>query len=313
MKHFALLCCLAATGQTPKLPDLPEAISSFGAAVDDGYLYIYGGHIGKTHDHSTKNHTQAFRRLNVVKGGAWEDLPTGPALQGIVLASAPGRIYRVGGMSAKNEPGQPEDLHSTTVVSSYDPQAKKWTDLPPLPQGNSSHGAQVVDGKLIVFGGWTLAGPGNRKWADKVYELDLQDPKASWKVLAEQPFSRRAFGWAARDGKIVIVGGLIDGGVSNDTDILDLKTRQWSKGPKLPGPPINANGTAGCAQGGDVFVTSFDGNVYRLADKEWAIAGTLDKGRIHHRMLPVGAKELLIVAGAGRGGHYTDLAVIAPK
>jgi uncharacterized GH25 family protein len=42
---------------------LPRAVSSFGAAVVDDWLYVYGGHCGKTHVYSTENValTEAFR------------------------------------------------------------------------------------------------------------------------------------------------------------------------------------------------------------------------------------------------------------
>ena len=45
------------------LPPLPEPLSSFGAVVSDGWLYVYGGHIGTEHDHSAANLSNHFRRI----------------------------------------------------------------------------------------------------------------------------------------------------------------------------------------------------------------------------------------------------------
>ena len=35
-----------------ELPDVPKAITSFGAEVLDGWVYVYGGHTGKAHQYS---------------------------------------------------------------------------------------------------------------------------------------------------------------------------------------------------------------------------------------------------------------------
>ncbi|MCY3846050.1 MAG: hypothetical protein OXH69_21205, partial [Acidobacteria bacterium] len=36
-------------------PDLIDAVASLGAAVHDGSLYVYGGHVGRVHAHSIEN------------------------------------------------------------------------------------------------------------------------------------------------------------------------------------------------------------------------------------------------------------------
>ncbi len=62
-----------------KLPPLPRTVSSFGADVADGWLYVYGGHCAKTHEYSTAAVLGTFQRLNLANPKAWEDLPAGPA------------------------------------------------------------------------------------------------------------------------------------------------------------------------------------------------------------------------------------------
>ncbi len=70
------------------LPALPAAISSFGAAVTDGYVYVYGGHIGTAHDHSRENLSQKFVRMRLDGTGVWEELPFQTPLQGLAVVAA---------------------------------------------------------------------------------------------------------------------------------------------------------------------------------------------------------------------------------
>jgi hypothetical protein len=57
MTHSASVILLLALAAAPKppaaYPPLPEAFSSFGAAVADGHVYVYGGHTARTHLYST--------------------------------------------------------------------------------------------------------------------------------------------------------------------------------------------------------------------------------------------------------------------
>ena len=48
---------------------LPRAVASFGAARLGSHLYVYGGHVGRTHRHSTENLSDVFARYDVVNGG----------------------------------------------------------------------------------------------------------------------------------------------------------------------------------------------------------------------------------------------------
>ena len=68
-------------------PDLVDAVASFGAVGHDGALYVYGGHVGRTHAHSIRNISPGFRRLVLEPGRTWEELARGPLLQGAVLVS----------------------------------------------------------------------------------------------------------------------------------------------------------------------------------------------------------------------------------
>src|SRR5689334_10281762 len=90
---FTIFCSLTQASELkPSYPPLPESFSSFGAAICDGFVYVYGGHVAKTHTYSTAAVTGKFRRLNLADPKAWQELPPGPGLQGLALVSHAGKL-----------------------------------------------------------------------------------------------------------------------------------------------------------------------------------------------------------------------------
>ncbi len=47
-------------------PDLPRAITSFGAAVVDDSIYVYGGHHGRAHHYSLTGQSGELLQLNLL-------------------------------------------------------------------------------------------------------------------------------------------------------------------------------------------------------------------------------------------------------
>jgi hypothetical protein len=301
------------------LPALPEGVSSFGAAVDGPWLYVYSGHIGTAHSHSKQNLSKNFLRLRLDAPSAWETLPAGPGLQGLPMVAHDGGVYRVGGLSARNEQGQDSDLVSVADVARFDSKSKKWTELKPLPEGRSSHDAVVADGKLYVVGGWTLGGKGTEeKWLKTAWVLDLTDDAAGWQALAEQPFERRALSAAVHDGKLYAIGGMTPQGPSLDVNALDLKTGKWEAAPAIPAgeklQTMNGFGSSAYAAGGNLYLSTMDGSVLRLSadEKSWEKVGKLEIARFFHRLLPDGKGGWLAVAGASHEyGHLDSIERVA--
>jgi N-acetylneuraminic acid mutarotase len=282
----------------------PGVLASFGAAMHHGELFIFGGHNGTPHDHSKATQSSKFLRLN--KEGTWTDLPGGVALQSVALVSDGKLLYRVGGMQARNEAEQDDDLWSTDEAASFDPATLKWTDLPKLPVARSSHDAIVLDGKLFVFGGWKLSGSSKGEWPEHGYALDLADTKAGWKEVA-QPFQRRAVAVAGLGGKVYVLGGLgPDRKISQRVDIYDVKEGKWSVGPELPG---NAFGCSACEMGGRLYATDFTGSVVRLSTDgaKWESVASLAIARFFHRLLPASEGKLVAVCGSSHEGHTNTI------
>lgn len=291
---------------------LPQAVDSFGGAVLGDWLYVYGGHAGKTHKYSRETVSKHFRRLNLRDRTTWEDLPAGPPLQGVTLMAHGGRLYRIGGMAPHNEPGQPHDLVSVADFARFDPDSKTWTNLPPLPAPRSTHDSVVVGDRIYVIGGWTMTG-GDSAGADFVETalvFDLARPGARWEELPAPPFRRRALAVGAIGGKVYAIGGLTDDGkVTNAVDIYDPATKTWSHGPDLPGSKRQGFAPSAFAVGGALYASGIDGNVLRLstAGDGWETAGKLATPRLTHRLLPGSAGDLLAVGGSAAGSPLASI------
>ncbi len=296
-------------------PDLIDAVASFGAAVHDGALYVYGGHVGRVHAHSIENISPGFRRLVLEAGQTWEDLPPGPLLQGTILVSDGISLYRVGGMTATNATAaEPEVLRSSRSAARYDVSARRWEPLPDLPAGRSSHDAVVAGGTLYVVGGWELRGRDREPvWADSVLALDL-DGGTAWRKIPA-PFERRAGAAGTAGGRIYALGGLRPAdGPALRVDVLDTATGEWSAGPDLPeAGRLQGFGVAATSHRGEIFVSQADGKVYRLADSgnAWEQAATLEHPRFMHRLAPLDG-YVLGIGGSARGGHVTAIDVVRP-
>ena len=298
----------------PALPPLPTAVSSLGAVAADGFLYVYGGHAGKTHGYDTTTVLGTFHRLKLDGGTTWEALPGGPILQGLNLAAHEGTIYRVGGMEPKNAPGEPTDNHSTNSFARFDPKTKRWEELAPLPQGRSSHDVTVVGSRLVVVGGWCLKGKGEKPlWHDTTLSFDLADRAAGWKAVL-QPFQRRALTVATLGGKVYAVGGMTIDGAERKTDILDVETGKWASGPAMPGADRTAFSPSAATIAGRLILNTSAGPLYRLtADgTAWEKVGDAATKRMVARLAPHGDAGIL-VGGAGGGTNVGTVEIIRIK
>lgn len=294
-------------------PQLPEPVASFGGTSADGWVYVYSGHTGKTHDHSTKNLSKSFIRMNINNPSEWEQLPMGVAIQGFPLVTYKGDIYRIGGMTALNEnTDDAENMKSIDEFAKFDPKTKTWTQLAPLPEGRSSHDAVVVGDKIYVFGGWWLDGEAENKWFDDSLVIDMSAKEPKWEKIP-QPFHRRAVGAVYRDGKFYVMGGIDpDGELHLDTNVYDPKTNTWSEGPELPGNKLNGFGVSTINWNGDAYFSGIDGKLCKMSKdgSKWDEVADVQVGRMYHRLIPASDSKLLVVAGTSRKAHRKDVEVI---
>ncbi|WP_435006871.1 Kelch repeat-containing protein [Tundrisphaera lichenicola] len=281
------------------------AVNSFGGAVLGDWLYVYSGHTGRTHQYSVETTSRKFRRLNLNDRETWEELPMSRDVQGVALVTDGKYLYRVGGMSARNQPGSEHDLFSVADFSRFDPESKTWTDLDPLPDPRSTHDAVVIDRKIYVVGGWTMKGEKEKPtYLDHAVVFDLDAPEHGWKVL-KQPFRRRALAAAEVGGKLYVLGGLTDVfKIERRVDVYNPATGEWTVGPDLPGSG-DRDGFAASAFSveGRLYVSVLSGMIARL-DHEgggWEAIGAWSLPRNTHRLLPGPHRSLLAVGGNFQG------------
>jgi hypothetical protein len=299
------------------LAPLPEAVTSFGAVTVGDWIHVCGGHRGERHDYTSETVSGSFHRLrwSGPVGGSWERLaPVEPA-QGAPLVAHGSKIYRAGGMAARNRGGEPTDLHSKSTVWIYDSRnaSAEWQAGPPMPEPRSSHDAVVENGALYVGGGWQLAGkPSAGRWLDAVWRLDLGNAGAVWEPIP-QPFRRRALAMASANGRIYFLGGIdAEGDTSSAVDVLDIASGRWSKGPDLPDGPMKGFGFSAMALGGQVYASGLSGDVLELGDADagWRVVARLGSPRFFHRWVTAGTSHLVALGGEGNGAKLAQLEVV---
>jgi N-acetylneuraminic acid mutarotase len=295
---------------THNLPDLPKGITSFGAAVVGDALYVYGGHFGQAHHYSESGQSNEFRRISLTAEKAeWELLPGGPRLTGLALVEHGGKLYRVGGFTAKNTDSEDQSLWSQDSFASFDPSTGEWTDLVPMPEGRSSHDAAVVDGRLYVVGGWNMAGADNTTWHTTALVCDLNQSPLKWTELPAPGFERRALSLAALESRLYVIGGMTsDGETTTEVSVFDPATQTWSSGPSLRGTGMEGFGTSAFASGHRLFVTTMSGSVQMLSEdgSEWILAGQTSEPRFFHRQLTTVDGRVLVVGGASMATGKTN-------
>lgn len=307
-RHYASLTLLSAstTPDATTFATMPApAVNSFGGAVLGDWLYVYSGHAGVTHEYSVETTSRHFRRLNLKDRTTWEELPMGPDVQGVALVADGKAVYRIGGMSARNQPGKEHDLYSVADFARFDPESKVWTPLASLPEPRSTHDAAVIGRKIYVVGGWSMmGGKATPAYCPESLVFDLDAPEAGWKPF-EQPFRRRALSAAGAGGMLFVLGGLTDAfKIERRVDIFDPSTGAWSRGPDLPGSGDREGFATSCfAVDGRLYYSGLSGTIARLDDRgaAWEAVGAWSLPRNTHRLLPGPDGSLLAVGGNVQG------------
>ena len=302
----------ATTDAAAGLDDIPEPVTSFGAAVLGDAVYMYGGHMGGAHSYSKAEQNNKLSKLNL-KSGKWTTCVEGPHLQGLALVPSGNRLFRIGGFTAENAEGEDHRLVSQSSVAAWDEQSGDWTAIPDLPEARSSHDAAVLDGVIYVVGGWKMAADEETQWHTTAWKLDPTAAKPQWQAIADPGFRRRAIAVAAHKGKIYVVGGMDEeSGPTTAVSVYDPELNAWTDGPALQvvkeGVPqdrmssggMSGFGAAAFATGGALYVTTVQGVLQRLSDdgSTWQVVKTGLTPRFFHRMIPVSDQSFVVFGGS---------------
>ncbi|HWH99019.1 MAG TPA: kelch repeat-containing protein, partial [Propionibacteriaceae bacterium] len=108
---------------------------------------------------------------------------------------------------------------NTDAVQRYDPQADRWTILPPTPQPVGGAGVAVVKGQLIVVGGEKPTSV-----SGTVQAYDLSAPTATWTTLPSLDPGRHGLGVTAIGNTLYAVGGATKPGHAASTNLVAALT-----------------------------------------------------------------------------------------
>jgi N-acetylneuraminic acid mutarotase len=304
-----------------ELAPLNAPITSFGAAVAGGYLYVYGGHLGAAHDYSKDLQHGKLLRLNLAQSGQagagqWEVVAEGPRRTGLAMVAYNNELYRIGGWEAKNAKGEKWDLYSTRDFAKFDAKTGQWQELTPLPQGRSSHDAALLGSKLYVVGGWEMKGKEESDWHDTAWVCDLSQAKLEWKEIAKPGFSRRALAVAAHGGKIYAIGGMEDTtDMTTAVNVYDPQSNAWSKGPKVPGEGSEGFGLSAFGAENGLFASCRSGTVYKLSadGQAWEAISKLNHPRMSHRLVAATGNRIVVVGGTSRTKKVSEVESLEVK
>jgi non-specific serine/threonine protein kinase len=166
---------------------------------------------------------------------AWRRLAPAPSPRTEVAAAAVGRRLWVLG-------GYAPDGATLATAEVYDIATDTWARGPDLPVAVNHAMAATLDGALYVAGG-----NDGRRPSTQLARLEGE----RWRALAPLPQGRSAGGLVALDGRLYLVGGVVEGGLAGDTHIYDPAADRWAAAPGLPTPREHLGAAA---SGGRVVV-----------------------------------------------------------
>ena len=184
--------------------EVPTSVAAFGSVAPHAEGDVSSSAPDGTHPHAE-----------------WEDLPSLPtSVMDGRMAVLDGVTYHLGGTSGTD-----------SRASVYRLVDDAWESVAPLPEARHGVHAAVIDGTLIVNGGWQQSGPpSNVTYA--------YDPDANvWSTLASSPEGVSNGGVAVLDGQMFVVGGCTSSDcspMSNSVQVYDLASDTWTMAPAYP-------------------------------------------------------------------------------
>ncbi len=164
-----------------------------------GKIYVIGGRTGVE-----------FLATVEVYDPATDTWSTGPSLP--AACESPGigvlgdEIYVAGGLEA--------DRGTTPALKIFDPAQGTWRTGPPMPTGRAFVASAVLQGRLVILGGWPVY-PQQIPLAT----VEAYDPETeSWSMLPPMPVPRREASAAVLEGILYVIGGATDVALTDRVD-----------------------------------------------------------------------------------------------
>jgi len=180
------------------------------------------------------------------------------------------------------------DLKGETYA--YDLATNAWASRSPsnAPSSRMGH-AMAYDAqadRVVLFGGLTAGGPDGGTWTysfDSNVWTDMAPataPRARW---------NHSMAYDARAGRVLLFGGLMDTGPTNETWTYDFETNAWTRLESIVGPRPRASAAMAYDERSDVALV-FGGNGSAVLGDTWAY-------RFHAAQPPSAPRTLRASAG----------------
>jgi len=117
--------------------------------------------------------------------------------------------------------------HSNSATFAYDLGQHVWfNDLPARPFAGDHHAAEVVNGKLYLFGGIGAGSEGKAQIFDPYTEL--------WTLGPNIPFATGSASTALINGKVYLAGGIVGGTTVANAAVFNPVTNSWTSIAPMP-------------------------------------------------------------------------------
>jgi hypothetical protein len=220
-----------------KIADLPQPREAAAGAFVNGKLYVTGGwDASGTPTSTTYAYDPAANKWTQVA-----DLPA-PLAAG-AATSVNGQLYAVAGCSTF------DCVTASTAAYRYDPAANAWTKLADFPQGVVFLGCGPTTDGMVCAGG-----------LQPIADFPFTQPSAAtyqyvagsnaWTRVADMPYTNWGMAYAGADGKLQVVGGIVNNELSNQSAEFDSATGTWSTLPNAPNALYRGGATCGLYQVG---------------------------------------------------------------
>jgi len=221
------------------------------AAIDDK-IYLVAGMTYANEVRGQEGRVEVYD----IKTNSWSDAPPLPiALHHANVAAANSKVYVLGGLNGFNN-----SRRTLGNVFAYDPQAKKWEELEPMPKG-TERGASAVavrDKSIYLAGGLQPQfGDGDYHVTDLVSSYDTVSKK--WTTLPNLPERRDHVGGVFVKDTFYVVGGRTGKPTTSKDTVFALKpaANQWTS---LARMPTGRGGLAVAAIGTTIYTFGGEGN-----------------------------------------------------
>ena len=197
-------------GRWTELASMGHARGGLAGAVIGDRFYAVGGVLEQT-----KRNPRILGALEIYdfRTNRWTSGPPMPtARHHVAVVALGGKVYALGGRGAY-------DL-SLGTVERYDPAARSWDRLSPIPLGVGDPAAVVARGRIVVLSG----GDDVEEWVTPAtWEFDPGSSR--WRRLADMIHPRHGFGAAVAAGRIYVFSGAPCAGYGRTraTESLDVR------------------------------------------------------------------------------------------